>query len=630
MALWAAFQVAACDMEATFEPSPSTSQDTIQNTPPPSTGIELTRIVGALAPGDSVTLQGANLDKIEWLVVDGVEVDFLVRSPAEIAFRMPELRECDVDRRPIEIVANDSVRIEGPLHVRTAIRLEVGESRILSSEDLSCLQISGGVEDYLLTVASLTPQKVWDMTMRLRSVSATSSARSAVAPVRLVEEHRLDAVGHGWSSDLLLARSRARQAEGAMASARVPFDDYAGAQVGDTLEFVDWSSVQSLLAKSREEAVTYRAVVVAATKGQLVVVDLRSPEAGNLLQPSVRERLQKAAEIADRYMWSAVRAIINPDLEIPNGAGGRIVHILTPLDGITAGSPLIADIDPDFALGSDMFVTLLNTKLATYSPEIVAGTMIHEAAHLADALPEMRGTGPRSAGWYSEAIATVVQDMAALMAMGQEKQASVDVATVREGVPSSELIGLPAQSSSRLSPWGNQENSGLNFAAYDRGGRILRHAIERLGLYRFAPQGPTLHQRLMAKAPRSSRYGSSEEVLAAWGIEAIAREVGIPVEDLLRESMLANLTDDLIAADAVKRFAIPQIESWDNTPRNSGKYMVPSINLIKRDVDLLVDVEVAGGAFAYWYIPGDARGLSLQASNIDLKAYHEVRLMRLR
>src|SRR5690606_19852010 len=129
----------------------------------------------------------------------------------------------------------------------TAIRLEVGESKILSAEDLSCLQLSSAAEDYLLSVGSFSSEKAVDLAMRLRSVGATAEARHSVVRARSPEEMSREMTSHleGPHGEL---QARVAASLPARADApRMPFDDYAGAAVGDTLEFVDWSRMESLL-----------------------------------------------------------------------------------------------------------------------------------------------------------------------------------------------------------------------------------------------------------------------------------------------------------------------------------------------------------------------------------------------
>src|SRR5690606_38744263 len=131
-------------------------------------------------------------------------------------------------------------------------------------------------------------------------------------------------------------------------------------------------------------------------------------------------------------------------------------------------------------VSSDMFMTYLNTGfLSVRRPEGIASNMIHEAAHLADWLPNLQGDQPCSLGWYAEALAVVTVDMAARMAFGMERQAPFARLDLDPGVPNSQLAWSPQVASANLSPWGNLDDTDLNPAAYDRGARILRHAMER-------------------------------------------------------------------------------------------------------------------------------------------------------
>src|SRR5690606_26211702 len=97
------------------------------------------------------------------------------------------------------------------------------------------------------------------------------------------------------------------------------------------------------------------------------------------------------------------------------------------------------------------------------------------------------------------------------------------------------------------------------------------------------------------------------------------REAGISADGLLEQSMVADLTDDLLPAAALAAYNIPQVTSWDRTPAQAGDYEVAYKHRINRDIGLAGDVVVPAGAYAYWYINGNGKGLSLSAENIHLQ-----------
>jgi|SRR5690625_708430 len=259
--------------------------------------------------------------------------------------------------------------------------------------------------------------------------------------------------------------------------------------------------------------------------------------------------------------------------------------------------------------------------------------MIHEIAHLVDHIAHEHGTGPRSLGWYTEAVAVAVEDMAARMMVGQEKQAPVS-RLLSDGVINSRIARSPMHNATVDSPWGKigSEGDGGSLGPYLRGAQILRFAQQKLGQNNFSPSGMLLHQRLMARASRYTNTSDIEGMIASWGIDAIAEEIGMTAEELLEQSMLADLTDDLLEEEAIQRFGIPQVAAWDNSPESLEYFWTYNRDrVLSRQSTDAVSVKVPAGGYQYWYIPAsDAHGLSIKANNVQLESHHKVQIMRLR
>ena len=400
LALWTALQAAACGADITG-PGEQT-QD----------GVRISA-VSELVPGRTVTLNGQHLDHLVSLDVDGQAVDFSVQGSTTATFVMPSERTCDTDARPVPIVANGFLRRRGPLVLSDALHLEVGESRTLTAEQLSCIQIGAGAEDYLLAVGNYNPGIAIDPVAHFRSVSS-GEAGVAASPATSVAS----ALGPGAGMAADEAAAAPIQLHDTAASVlATPFDDYAGAQVGDTVRMVDWSHDAWVTANTKSDVPTYEAAVIAATPEFLVAVDLRLDNADQLVD-AMRSGAQQAAEMAGPYTLPAIRAVIDPGFRMPQGAGGRVVAVVCP---VVADGIMTEDIAA-FRWSSDMFVLALRPQ-TNPRPQSLANALIHETAHLAAALPDARGTGAVSWGWYTEALAVTVADMAARMALGVERQA---------------------------------------------------------------------------------------------------------------------------------------------------------------------------------------------------------------
>jgi hypothetical protein len=622
-ALFAAFQIAACESPTGPEvlPPGGTKPDTTQ-TPPPPPPLRITT-VEAVIGGQSVSFTGQNLRSITELRVDGRTVSFEILSDTSGRFTAPAEAACDIDGRAVEIIANTTARATGSLRVSNAVRLEVGEARLLSAQQLACIQLPAGAEEFLFAAASHTGEKIVDDVFRLLTASPGAAQGSAVAGSLGIAG--LTGHAHGGHEHLALTEaSLARAANAPAAQSTTPFYNYADAQVGDDVIMVDWDNPAVLSATKLDELPTFVGRVVAVTPGQMFVVDLRVKNASVFDSPVVREKFRAAGEIADKYMLRALQAVIDPSLQLPQeGAAGRMMNIITTLPAGIAGTVRGEEIVPRLG-ASHMFASRLSSTLADWNAEGIAGVVIHEAAHIADAYDSYRNGGKRSAGWYMEAVAVSVEDMAARMAMGNVRP---DMADMRDGVPSSGIRFGPSFTAPTHSPWGAAGSSigAGGPGAYDRGARILRYAQQKAGQLGFLAAGETLHQKLVREAPRWQ--DGFEAHVRAFNVDAIARAVGMSARDLLEESMLADLTDGQVAPEAASRFGLPRNEAWNQTQQAGG---LPPFRVLSRGATLDEQVRVPAGGYAYWYIEGGTQGLSLQAENVVLKDHNVVHLMRLR
>lgn len=590
--------------------------------------------VEPLAPRQTGVLRGTNLRAITTLTIDGQTAALADAADTELRFTVPSLRPCETDGRVVEIVANGSIRASGRVAARGRVQLQVGESRIVSPADLSCLSFAGEAAAYVLSAHSFSRERLNEVFFRLRSYTVAPDTTPSPFP-----SFALAAVmpqGEQRFPPLQQVAGSARRLD--QAASVTPFDPgYATAQPGDTLAFVDWSKPASVTATSRDGVPTYQGVIVAVAGQQVVVLDLRLPDAGTLLQnAAVRERFRRAAELADRYALPAIQAVVDPSATFPAGAGGRVLTIVQELPPGLAGGVSTADL-----LGtsyspwvSDIAIVNLSASFArepNTRPEVIATTIIHEEAHLADVLAARKQGVASAQGWFIEAIAVAVEERAARMAVGLEHQVTPAQAGA-DGVPAFALR-MPDIFAERYSPWGpvGTGAGATSTGAYTRGLRLVLYAMERLGQTGFTPAEGSLYQRLLAHSPAPGSR-SVDELAQLWSIDAIAREAGLSAEALMEGAALGELTDDLVEAAAAAERGLPQFRTWKNAlvsrselqQRASGSHWLPL------DVGRYVDVAVPAGSHHFWYVvtePG--RGLSIAATQVHMRDHHRVRVTRM-
>lgn len=592
VALWAVFQVAACSSSPT---------DAVQKN---DDGVKVNS-VSELRPGQMARIAGSRLNELTNLTVDGRNVSFRVLSPGEAEFQVPEMRDCETPGRRVDVIANGKAKRHGVVQVDDVLRLEVAESRVLSAEELKCLQIAPGSEEYFLSLGSMDRSTEMGPLATIYALGTSGvELGGAAASARAARPD----FGTHPGAHTEAARWAASAASAAVSNE--PFDDYMNAKVGDRLRFVNWNTAGAYTATSKEDVPFYEAEVVAVTDGQIVVADLRSSRADEAIEQ--RAMYRQAAETADRYMLSALRETIRPDVSIP---GGKVVHVLKNLS--LGGRPSMRDL-AGLRWSSNVYVTEIDITTVN-TPDLIASLMIHEAAHVAEAELLLRDPLNEAAshGWFVEAIATNAEDYAHRLALGSVEGAPATDA-FKSGARLGDLSSSVSDAPSTVSPFLMGEPDA---GAYDRGARILRYAGEQAGGI------PVLYERLRAKSPSGpSDADNPDPWVEAWSIDRIAEEIGMTAEQLLAEGMLSELTDDLVPADVAALRNLPQLAAWDHSGESAGERVKDAL---PRDQSRVATTSIVGGGYAAWHIPGQAgHGISLKAGN--LPDTYQARLTRIR
>jgi hypothetical protein len=595
---------------------------------PPGGGTPVITIVEPLTPGQTSVLRGTHLREVARLTVDGKEAVITATTDAELHFSVPAMRACETDGRGVEVVANGVVRATGRIAAPGLVALEVGQSRVLGAAELGCVSLRASAAAYVLSMHNFSRQPVVEPYFRLRSYTVSADTTASAPP----SFQSVPVPGTRWREQHSMPLVRATPSNHASHTGVLPaaFDPrYATATIGDTLVFVDWTKPEALTAGSRAEVPSYRSLVVAVAGAQVVVLDLRTAGASEMLANApVRDRLQRAAAIADRYTLPAVRAVIDAEAAFPLGAGERVFTVVGDLPAGVAGGITTADL-----LGASYSrwtsdIGLVNLSAAFVREQSVRGeqlaaTIIHENGHLADVVAARRRGVAGSTGWFSEALAVSVEERAARIAVGRELNVTVAEAQ-RDGVPAA-AMRMPDGMSHLYSPWAG------GVGAYVRGPRLALYAMEHLGEVGFAPSRNSLYQRLLAgSAPPETLPSVARERI--WGIDAIARAAGMTAEELMERSTLAELTDDLVAPAAASALALPQFRTWNNALQSTGdlRSRVSSAHWLPLDEARVGEVTVPGGSHHYFYITTEpTRGLSIAASQVRLQDHHKVRVTRL-
>lgn len=571
---------------------------------PPTPSLNPTITESRLVSGGEGVLRGTNLDRLAGTItVDGVAVTPTAHSATEIHFPMPPGGPCEVDGRAVPVQAG-TLTHTGRLTVPGTLALAVGESRVLSREELAtlCLRLPAGDERYVLTAlnpaleAAPGPEVLFSVRGWSGSggptAAASRDATTSAAPPHVARRGlRTMAAGpHRY------------------AATPAPFDPrYATASVGDTLPWVDWwGPTFPNCAGAREEVPTI-AIVVAALSGSgktVMAFDARSPQAAAWTSPAVRARLERAAEMMERWAIAAVRESMDRDYEPVTGAGGRWFHVFrTDVPGWTVdnndapqtacrySSEVPSTIGPDVPPQHDG------------QAEYLAGLAIHEYGHHAEGVYRIRRWGSLtppmrvSTDWYGlgEAWAQTVQETAARLASGQPTAARYAALEVpNSNVPYTDFYlngygETPTQSLWNATP-------GSRGGYYDQGTRFLMYLRERWGDAVIGSEGERFFARVQA--------------LPDYGVPSLAELVGLTATEALDQWSLAEATDDLVEPDAAAARGLPQIQSW--VPHDARP--LPSV-MVPRTANSSWTLTAGRGNYAALYLFADGadagKGVSL-------------------
>ena len=558
-----------------------------------------------LTSGGEGVLQGSHLDKLTGsIAVDGTPVTPTARTAAEIRFPMPPGRPCEVDGRPVAVQAG-SLSHTGQLEAPGTLALQVGESRVLTREQMStlCLQLPAGIERYVLTALnpSLEPSAAPDALFSVRSWTGTgTSAPTAAAQVQAAGgPMRLEGPpGRPFAAAAVTHR---------FADDPVPFDPrYATAGVGDTLPWVDWWGRHPNCSDPRERIPTINIVVaaVSASGKTVFAYDARSPHGQAWASAAVRARLTRAAEIMEKWAVPAVRESMDRGYQPVRGAGGRWFHVFrTDVPGWTIdnndapqtacrySSEVPSTISPDLPPEFDSQV------------EYLAGLLIHEYAHHAETVYRIRRWGSYtppmqvSEGWAAggEVWAQTVMETAARLASGQPTAASYTPLNAPESnIPYADFYLNGYGESPEQSLW--SITPGRRGGYYDQGTRFLMYLRERWG---DADVGST-----------KERFFGRVQELPRRDVPSMAALVGLSAAAALDEWSLAEATDNLIDPAVAAARGLPQIQTWapeDAQPLTSVR--------ISRTSNAVRALSVGRGNYAALYLVAEdadaGKGVSL-------------------
>ena len=576
------------------------------------------QILGAnLVAGGEGVLTGNNLDLITTtIVVDDRVILPSSRTRTEIRFAMPPARDCEVDGRLVPIAAG-SLTYSARLAVTSALRMEPGESRVLSRETLAsgCLQLPAADQSFVLTALNpaLDEASAPDPLFTVQVWTEGQGAQSVAAAREFPRSSDPDAPP--------VARFDIRPGNDRYSLQPMPFDSaYATAGVGDTVRWVDfhsprWYNDGNICREPRSNVPTFGAVVAAvSSSGNTVIAfDARTAYHDEWTSAPGRARLTRLADIIERWTLPAVREVFDPGYEPVHGARGRWWHIFRT--GVSEPTVDLAGLPQSMC----PYYSEVATTLAPDAPltsdgqvEILAGYLVHEYAHHAEDVIAVRRWGnvfARGApGWGSvgEAWAQTVQETAARIASNQPTAARYDALRPGSGVPYADFYTTGYGERPDQSPWAGGRGP------YEQGTRLLMFLREQWG---DAILGST-----------RERFYSRVIGLPTYDFAAMAAAAGLDPAGALDRWTLAEATDDLVAPDAAAAHGLPQLRTWVPQDRQP----VPQVG---RSANLVRPLAVAHGSYAALYFltegAGTNRGVSLTFADLDASPFI-ARITRLR
>lgn len=603
---------------------------------PPKPTPQTPAISGAvLNAGGEGVVTGTALDQLPGtLTVDGVSVTPTARTATEIRFAMPAGRPCEVDGRPIAIQAG-TLSHTAALEVPSTISMEVGESRILTREQLAtlCLQLPAGTERYVFTAMNpnLTHRRQPDTLLTVHGWTASNAPAASIeaAPVSpaaaSVQPSRAITALHQVAHEPRRAALRPLQNSGVWHSYSenpVPFDPrYTTATVGDTVTWANLDDPNVYCDEPRDRIPTFPVVVaaVSASGKTVIAFDGRSRHGAVWLSAEKRAWLTRAANMAEQWAVPAVRAVMDPAYQPVKGAGGRWWHVFrTDVDGFSAETRVSAP-QSMCQYASEIPVTIGADTPPQHDAqmEYLAAILIHEYAHHAEDVYAVRrwGTtrtpsGPSTWGIH-ESWAQIVSETAARLASNQFTRARYSALTA--GIPSPDFYFDAYGERPTRSPWGPNESTDRD-GVYDQGTRFLMYMRERWG----DALPNTTHERF---------YGRVRG-LARRDVPSLVALVGLTTDQALDQWTLADATDDLVDPAVAAARGLPQLESW--VPQDSGPLTIVTISKTANTSRRLAVGRGYYAALYAWDYNADAgKGVSLTFSGFG-SAPFLARLTRLK
>ena len=591
--------------------------------------VKLTSI-DTLRPGEISIVRGSGFSNLKSLLVDGVAATELVaRSDSVAEFRVPAMRACETDMRVVNVSTEGVTPVSGVVRVSPSLTLGVGESRVLTEDDLKCVRLPAADQDYVLSAANLqvptAEMEVMRTLMQVR-VLGTGDATAAMmaSPFNAFD---VDAVMVEPEMPKMSAM------KGNYSNAPEPFDPrYATAAIGDTLRFVNWFSAaptgpdaepQPICFQSPDSVPSFKAKVIALSGNVAVVIDLRDSYASYFLDQTQLGWLQSAAAMTNQLLLPTMRSIFDPDYQPPAGGGGRFYVLLTTLNfqgGFAYDGTLPAvTVSPQTTCprASEMVVSSVTSSMLVspqyQNPAVLASLFLHEYAHNADLLTSQRG---RTQSILNEGLASLAEETAIRIASGQALGARHSGAGSNSPVISAPALGM----------WGTQPQLG----PFQFNGRYATNARMLMFLRELAGEAstdhgrrPTLYQRLI--------FAPIDWLNRPAVINHITTTLGISYADLIDKHMIASVTAGLI--DPAVVHDLPRYTSWDHSERalQSGPRSPQFPGRVSRRTATNEYVlGAADGAHAAMYLMADGpRGVSLELVSMAATA-RTVRLTRLR
>lgn len=547
-------------------------------------------------------ITGTDLDQLTGAItVDGQTVSLISRSASEVRFRMPSPRPCEVDGRTMPISAG-TASFNARLTVPSVVRMEIGESRVLSAGELTaaCLPLPAADQGFVVTAANpATSEGGSEPLFTLHTWTGSGAAASTVSLARGIVG---SAQRQPPARSPRLAITRGNDFYQANPAAFDP--RYAVAAPGDTVAWVDfrsplWYGNGSICTEPASRVPTFPAVVAAqSASGRTVIAyDARTAYPEAWTSEANRARLTRIAEIAERWTLPAVREVFDRDFVPVRGAGGRWWHIFRT--GVSQPTVDQAGLPQSMCAHFSEVATTLGPDSPPTSDaqvEVLAGYLIHEYAHLAEDVIAVRrwgnvfGRGAPGWGAIGESWAQTVQETAARLASGQATAASHDPLTPGSGIPYTDFYGTGYGERPDLSPWAGGRGP------YDHGTRLLMFLREQWGDAALASSRPRFYQHAID--------------LPAYDFASLAALAGMDPVTALDRWSLAEATDDLVPPEVAAARGLPQLQTWKPQDRE------PSFRL-SRSANATVAVAVTHGSYAALYLlaSGDS-GVSLTFSHV--------------